>query len=1095
MNTTLGREPKYSHWPLILVFLILSSAILLFGRIYYVQQKESEIAWQTRQLQAIADLKAADIKNWLGERLGDARLISGNPILSSELISFLREPAADPRQEPIRSWMLSLQANFHYENVLLLDQRGRIVLSASSRRADIGGEGRKLLELVRSRRDAMLSDLHENPDVPHIHLDMAAPLLAGGDVAGFVLLRIDPGQFLYPLIQSWPTPSPSAETLLVRRDGDGVLFLNDLRHRPGSAMKLRRPLSGTLPAASAVRGRVGVFRGSDYRGIRVWSVLRPVPGTDWFMVAKVDEEEILAPLRRSALAILLIALSLILAGAGLVLFLGQRQDTRSRLRQLEAEHQRQALVKHFDYLSRYANDLILLSDGEHNIVEANERAVQAYGYSREELLAMNIRMLRVPGEWEALDAHYRQAREQDGIIFESLHQRRDGSTFPVEVSARIIQLEDREYFQSIYRDISERKRAELQLRKSESELRSLFQNMINAFVLFDSVFDDRGNFISYRFVFINNAYERITGVKDDQVRGKTVHEIWPGTEASWIEAYGRVAVSGEPSRFEMYHEPTKKFYYCNAYRPGESRERFCVIFEDISERKRAENKLKEQHGLLRIAGKMARFGGWNVNLEENRSYWSDEVAAIHEMPPGYSPLVEEGISFYAPEWRERITEVFSACAQKGIPYNEEMEIVTAKGKRLWVQTIGEAVRDEKGRIFKVQGAFQDISERKLAEGILQRLSERNQALLDAVPDIIMEVDAKKVYSWANHAGIEFFGADVIGHEAAHYFEGEQETYQTVQPVFNGREEVLYVESWQRRRDGQKRLLAWWCRVLKDTAGNVTGALSSARDITEVKLAENEIRRLNEELEQRVQQRTTQLEVANRELEAFSYSVSHDLRAPLRAIDGFARIILEDYAPKLDKEGKRLFDVITANTHKMGLLIDDLLAFSRLSRQQMAAAPVNLALMAKVIFAEMENQEKGRHIEFKVGILPVARGDYAMLQQVLQNLLANAVKFTRTRKVARIEFGGRAEMTENVYFVRDNGVGFDMQYAGKLFGVFQRLHSADEFEGTGVGLAIVQRIILRHGGRVWAESSKKGATFYFSLPAEASRKIEIKAVME
>ncbi|TSA40853.1 MAG: hybrid sensor histidine kinase/response regulator [Betaproteobacteria bacterium] len=226
-----------------------------------------------------------------------------------------------------------------------------------------------------------------------------------------------------------------------------------------------------------------------------------------------------------------------------------------------------------------------------------------------------------------------------------------------------------------------------------------------------------------------------------------------------------------------------------------------------------------------------------------------------------------------------------------------------------------------------------------------------------------------------------------------------------------------------------------------------------------------------------------LENANKELEAFSYSVSHDLQAPLRAIVGFSRIMLEEYSPKLDDEGRRLLDVIAANSQKMGQLIDDLLAFSRLSHQQIAFAPVDLAALADDVFSELKSTEKGQRIEFKIGALPAAFGDRSMLRQVLQNLLANAIKFTRPRTKARIEFGGQAAIGETIYYVKDNGVGFNMEYAHKLFGVFQRLHGSEEFEGTGVGLAIVKRIVSRHGGRVWAKSAAKGgATFYFSLPS-------------
>jgi len=322
-----------------------------------------------------------------------------------------------------------------------------------------------------------------------------------------------------------------------------------------------------------------------------------------------------------------------------------------------------------------------------------------------------------------------------------------------------------------------------------------------------------------------------------------------------------------------------------------------------------------------------------------------------------------------------------------------------------------------------------------------------------------------------------------------------------------------------RTKSGKELDIVWSNVTQRLAnGSFSGIASIGEDITERKKAEEKIIRLNEELEERViertrelerrsrelinnetallnlvedlnlkseelQRSTAQLEVANKELEAFSYSVSHDLRAPLRAINGFVSILVEDYEKALDAEGKRICGIIQSNATKMGQLIDDLLSFSRLIRSEFKHSKIDMDSLVKSVIADFEVQQDLSQKNVHIHDLPQTSGDKNMIKQVWINLISNALKYSSKNEHVQIDIGSYPDQNEIVYYIKDNGVGFNMEYVHKLFGVFHRLHSMNEFEGTGVGLAIVQRIIKRHRGRVWAEGEVgKGATFYFSLPA-------------
>jgi PAS domain S-box-containing protein len=382
---------------------------------------------------------------------------------------------------------------------------------------------------------------------------------------------------------------------------------------------------------------------------------------------------------------------------------------------------------------------------------------------------------------------------------------------------------------------------------------------------------------------------------------------------------------------------------------------------------------------------------------------------------------------------------------------------------------------------------QEIMERKQAEGEVKKSFSLLSATLESTADGILVVNKRGRITSFNRNFVKMW-------DIPEYFAELRDDNQTLELVlsqsknpeaFLGKVRELYrqpdAESQDTIEFKDGRIFEVYSQPQR-IGGRSVGRVWSFRDITERKRGEEEIRRLNEDLEQRVLQRTAQLEAANKELESFSYSVSHDLRAPLRAIDGFSRIILEEYGDKYDAEGKRLLNIIRGNTQKMQELIDALLTLSRLGRKEIEVLDIDMTGIVKELFDEFGFDADKRRVEFNIGPLPPVRGDKGMIRQVFANLLLNAIKFTKPRDTARIEVGGFRQDSQNVYYVKDNGAGFDMRHKDKLFGVFQRLHSGEEFEGTGIGLAIVQRIINRHGGQIWAEGKvNEGATFYFALP--------------
>jgi len=409
------------------------------------------------------------------------------------------------------------------------------------------------------------------------------------------------------------------------------------------------------------------------------------------------------------------------------------------------------------------------------------------------------------------------------------------------------------------------------------------------------------------------------------------------------------------------------------------------------------------------------------------------------------------------------------------------------GKLIEISLSISPIHDETGKVIGASKIARDITERKRGDDKLKASLKEVEDLKAALDEhaIVAITDQQGKIAYVNekfcaisqYSREELLGQDHrIINSGHHPKEFIREIWTT---IAQGR--VWHGEIKNRAKDGTFYWVDTTIVPFLNEHGKPRQYVAIRADITARKKIETEILELNSSLEHRVKERTLQLEAANKELEAFSYSVSHDLRAPLRAVDGFSQAVEEDYGTLLPEEGRRYLKTIRGGAQRMGALIDDLLAFSRLSRQPLNMQPVNSESLVRNILGDLQSQQPDRQVQIRLGDLPSCQGDPALLKQVWVNLLSNAFKYTHKRKEAVIEIGCQREQNSEIYFVRDNGTGFDMQYAHKLFGVFQRLHRAEDYEGTGVGLAIVQRIVHRHGGRVWAKGGlDRGATFYFTL---------------
>lgn len=666
------------------------------------------------------------------------------------------------------------------------------------------------------------------------------------------------------------------------------------------------------------------------------------------------------------------------------------------------------------------------------------------------------------------------------------------STQPPEEESEMMKAYSEQLVKKLEDTNTELLRRTEELRESEERYRAVVEQTVESIYLVDVE--------TKRILESNTAFQNLLGYTAEEVSELILSDFFEYKQKS-IDLRAQHLVTGEDTITgeRQYRRKDGSLVdvevSANLISYG-GKQVVCVIVRDITERKRIEEALWEsKERLARVLETVA--AGITIVDPDGRFTFANAAA---ERMLGFTRSELTQRTYKDPEWR-RFTVDGKPLPEKDHPvarvmetgkpvYDIEYSIERPDGTHVILSVNATPLRDKAGTVLGIVSAITDITQYKQAEEVLRESEEQFRATFEQAAVGIAHVRPDGRWLMVNQKL-----CDIVGYTREELLE---RTFQDIthpedlnadleytRQVLANKIQTYSVEKRYLRKDGSYVWINLTTTLVREPSGKPKYFIAVIEDISPRKRAEEEIRKLNEDLEQRVIQRTAELEAANRELEAFSYSVSHDLRAPLRAIDGFSRILLEEYASQLSSDVQHYLEVVRDNTRQMSQLIDDLLNLSRMSRQPLKRQPIILADLVRQALRDLQSEQAGRCLEVILGELPNCEADPTLLKQVFVNLLSNALKFTRQREVATIEIGCQGnddKPGEWVYFIKDNGAGFNMEYAHKLFGVFQRLHRAEEYEGTGVGLAIVQRIIHRHGGRIWAEGEvNKGATFYFTLP--------------
>ncbi|WP_425390692.1 PAS domain-containing protein [Ekhidna sp.] len=765
----------------------------------------------------------------------------------------------------------------------------------------------------------------------------------------------------------------------------------------------------------------------------------------------------------------------------------EREEELIGLEELDSKEK----LNHLESMVKFFPGAIAMFDSEMRYVLANEKWYRDYGLEGRDIIGKShyeiFPQIKKMPEW--LNLHQRAlAGETLSSDLDSFEQEDDTTYIKWKLSpwyeaddsiGGIIMITER---------VSEEVVQAQRLKEHNNVLSTLLNEMEDGFAHARIIHDDKGNPVNWLYLNVGKGLEHYVPVPPETLVGKTVTDAIPGAieaDPKWLHIFNDVATTGKSQEIEEYSVVLDRWFRMNVYSPAKGE--FATIFRDITEKVKTQEKLKKLNQLFEEVSQLGKIGTWEIDVKTEQCYWSDVVYQIHEEDPSKEIKVEDGIKYFHPEYQEILQEAVDKAIKERKPYDLELKLITAKGREVWTRAIGQAVF-ENDEVVKLRGLFQDIDDKRNREIKLEKknayiklLNERFTFAKETAELGVWDWDIKNdVLVWDDQM------YDLYGVKRDH-FESDYEAWQQgIHPDDRKRsndevekclaEEKIFDTSfrvvWP---SGEIKYLGARGKVIRDEKGKPARMIGLNWDITEEVAREKEIKDLNRNLQKKVDRQTKHLRKSIEELESFSYSISHDLRAPLRAINGYSEAFIEEYSHELKEDAGLYMERIAANSKKMGMLIDDLLEFSRLNRQKVDHKKIDLQNLTEGIINDTFAGTKDI-IELKP--LPTIIGDPEMISQVFTNVISNAIKYSSKEQSPEVQISYEEEQDTYLIVITDNGAGFNMDYYDKIFKVFERLHSEAEFEGTGVGLSLCDRIMKAHDGEIFAESKEGvGSSFY------------------